>query len=142
MIQHPGASRLDNISRPNLAGVARGWSLVTPNDTPPAGASDVGNTGVGCFGLFVAMEGYVRVVFRGAQFSALAGDSHLAQWLTNLMPVQLMIGGQLHPVQWLQGIRESVRIWATEGTYLWGEAVHVLAHDSTVPQGHLFSLRV
>ena len=136
------SDRLDLISRPNLGRVARRWSLVTPNDIPPTLNGPVGNTGVGCFGLYVAMEGWLRVICRADQFTQTTGVHHDVDWLAITTLVELNLGGTAHPVQWLPAIPVSERIWAPTGTYLWGEFVHVLAHDSTVPAGAVHSLHI
>ena len=132
--------RLDNISRPNFARVARDWMAVLPNDMPPAIDGGLGNVGAGCFGLYVSFEGYVRFITRGQQLDLIDGDRHEVVWLDANMPVLLEIAGVGHPVQWLPAIASSVRVYAQEGAYLYGEVVHVLAHDTTATG--IFSLHV
>ena len=107
---------------------------------PPAVTGEGGNTGTGCVGIFVAQDGYVRMIFRGQQFSLVGGDHHDVQWPIGHQ-VGLMLAGVSHRVQWLPSVADSVRVWAEAGTYLWGQCVHVMAHDSTVPLGSLFALR-
>ena len=135
-------TRLDNFSRPNLGLVARNWTGVTPNDSPPTDQSRAGNTGSGCIGLYVAMEGWVRVIFRANQFSLTAGAHHDIDWLGLGHLVMVSLAGVLHPLQWLPAVPVSERIWATDGTYLWGEMVHVMAHDTTVPPGAIHALHI
>lgn len=132
--------RLDLISRPNLGRVGRSWGSVTPNDSPPVLNGPVGNTGAGCFGLYVSMSGYVRFITRGHQFVMVAGGQHDVTWLDPTMPVELELGGVRHPVQWLTSVPESVRVYAQDGAYLYGEVVHVMAHDTTATG--IFSLSV
>ena len=136
------SDRLDTISRPNYGPTAWDWLPVLPNDLPPVDASDVGNTGSGCIGLYIGMDGYVRFLSRAQQFNLISGDHHDVVWLDPLMPVMLELGGVQHPVQWLPSVPPSVRVWAPGGTYLWGQIVHVLAHDSTVPAGSIHALLV
>ena len=132
--------RLDLISRPNLARVARDWEPVVPNDNAPVMSGLQGNVGAGCFGLFVSREGYVRFISRGQQRSLVAGAHHDVDWLDATTAVELGIGGVMHPVQWLPAIPGSVRVYAQAGDYLYGEVVHVMAHDTTATE--IFALLI
>ena len=134
------ADRLDVISRPNMGGVGRAWSLIVPDDVPPATSAVVGNTGEGCFGIYAGSDGWVRFISRSEQFMSVMGQSTNIHWMTS--GAMLNIGGMNHPIQWLPAVTPSVRVWAPAGTYIWAEAVHVLASDTSVPLGYLHSLRV
>lgn len=136
------SERLDTISRPNYGPTAWDWYSVTPSDSPPANQTEVGNTGSGCIGLYVGMDGFVRFISRGGQFVEVTGTVHNVVWLDPTMPVELELAGVRHPVQWLPSIPASARVWAPGGTYLWGQIVHVLGHDTTVPLGSIHALLV
>ena len=140
MVTPPGG-RLDQIQKPNLAGYARDWMEVVPDDSPPLDGS-IGNTGSGCFALYIGTAGFVRFLTRGGQTEAFSSTRHLVNWVAPMSQVFLEIGGVRHPVVWLQAVPKSVRVWAPEGTYLNGEIVHVFGHDTTVPLGRIHSLRV
>ena len=138
MVQTPGG-RLDNIQRPNLAGYARDWVSVIPNDNPPLDGSE-GNTGSGCFALYVGHDGWVRFLTRGSQTHLLSGTQHEVEWLGH--PLELELGGVRHPVFWLPAVPSSVRVFAPAGTYIQGEVVHIMAQETTVPAGYLHALTV
>ena len=137
-----GPGRLDSISRANLAGIGRSWHEVLPNDSPPVDADTLGNVPPGCFALYVGMEGFVRFITRGASLNVSPSAHANVDWVNAGMPsnVSLMLGGSPVNVVWLPAIRESVRVWAPAGTYLWAEVVHVLAHDSSAT--NIFALAV
>ena len=137
-----GADRLDGISRPNMGRVARAWNPIIPNDSPPRTLSEVGNCGSGCFGLYCGSDGFIRFIDRSAQLHFVAGPSHDVNWLMMGHPVQLNLGGTLHPVQWDPEIEASIRVWAPAGTYIWAECVHVLANETSVPLGFLHALLI
>ena len=124
--------RLDNFVRPNLGQVSRRWDEIVPDDMPPVVTGEAGNCPPGTVGLYVAREGYVRFITRGAQFGMVAGAHHDVFWLNPTgSEVFLDIGGTQHRVQWLPAVPDSVRVWAADATYLWGQVVHVLAHETT-----------
>ena len=132
--------RLDAISRPNMARVARSWLPVVPDDIPPALNGGPGNVGPGCFGLYVSREGYVRFITRGEQFDLVIGTEHEVMWMAPGYAVELEVNGMRHPVQWLPSVPSSVRVYAQDGAYLYGHIIHVLAHDTTATE--MFSLHI
>lgn len=137
----PG-DRLDAIIRPNLSQIALDWKAVVPDDHPPAIDGEEGNTGEGCIGLYCGMSGYVRAITRAHERSMMSGERHPADWLSSVGNRVFWQGaGMQHEVQWLTALPRSVRIYVEGGSYLWGLWTHCLAHDTTVPLGHIWSLR-
>ena len=134
------AGRLDVISRPNLAGVARTWTNLVPDDMPPSSPDQIGNCPPGTFALYAGSAGWVRCIFREELFATAMGQSSNVHWMMSM--AHLNIGGMNHPINWLPAVTPSVRIFLPEGTYLHGEVAHVLAHDSTIPLGYLHALVV
>ena len=132
--------RFDNISRPNFGGIAHDWALVIPNDNPPVMNGGVGNVGRGCFALYVSDDGYIRFITRGQEQSMSGGQHTDVVWGAMEDAVFLEISPDEHPVQWLPSLASSVRVWAPAGTYLYGEVVHVLAHDTTISTVHALSV--
>lgn len=135
--------RLDNITRPNLAGIARSWAAVTPDDSPPIDSEDVGNTGIGCFGLYISREGYVRFITRDQQFNLVSGQNADVYWQNDLAQrfrTNLRLGGVDYPIKWLPTVPDSVRPYFQAGAYLYGEVIHVFAHETTA--SGIFSLRI
>ena len=133
------AGRLDQIARPNLAGFANKWAEVVPDDSPPLDGS-IGNTGSGCFGLYVSHAGFIRFISRGDHFGQFIAVENEVAWTPTEVPVRWQMGADDYEVQWLLSNPNSVRPYFTEGAYLWGEVVHVLAHDTTA--SGIFSLTI
>ena len=52
-------------------------------------------------------------------------------WGPSAIPVFLQIGSDVYEVDWLSGLLQSVRPYFQDGAYLYGEVLHVLAHDTT-----------
>ena len=137
------ASRLDVISRPNFGGVGRAWTLVTPNDSPPASPALIGNVPLGTFALYSSEDGFIRFITRGQQSGIVGTINTEVFWddgLGNRHPVQSLLGPDAHNVFWLFGLIDSVRVYAPAGTYLYAEVIHVLLHDTTSGTIHALSV--
>ena len=137
------ANRLDVISRPNFGGIGRSWTLVTPDDSPPASPSILGNVPLGTFALYSSEDGFIRFITRGQQPGVVGVLNSEVYWddgLGNQHPVQSMLGPDAHNVFWLFGLIDSVRVYAPAGTYLYAEVIHVLSRETTSGIIHALSV--
>lgn len=135
------AERLDSISNTRLSQIPRSWHLVIPDDSPPTALDQLGNTGEACVGIYCSEEGWVRFVSRGQQLGVRqrVGAFPLV-WNDNAGGVNhglyLELGGMNYELILGLSVPDSVRVWAERGSYIWGELVHIMSHDTTCPTIH------